>query len=320
MKRCVRRGWIVGLLFAGMVLFGCAPQADHLAKIQDTLITETEYNHQMALVRIGYEMAKTPMPESGAPFEQLKREVLDAIVQETVLMEEAETRALPFDEDRAVREAEQLLTGMVSMLGDETLDGILTEYDLTRDGLKDLVHQQSMNHYQRLALYEEVTKSATATQQELEVYYEENKERYNDSTVHAKGLVFLEKSLGEKALQQAPAEGGDVDAFLESYKNQENVSFAGDWGPVFFGDVEKPFAQALFQGKVGAWTELIQGEQGYYLGFVYGKQTLDPVPFSEVKEDVTAKVLADKKQDLFEGFIQEAFDQREISVRYEALK
>lgn len=320
MKRSVRRGWIVGLLFAGMMLTGCAPKADYLAKIQDTLITETEYNHQMALVRIGYEMAKTPMPDSGASFEQLKKEVLDAIVQESVLKEEAETRALSFDEDQAALEADQLLTGMSSMLGDETLDGILKEYDLTRDGLKDLVHQQSQNHYRRLALYEEVTKGAVATQQELEAYYEGNKDVYNDSTVHAKGLVFREKSLGEKALQQAPAEGEDVDVFLESYKNQEEVSFAGDWGPVFFGDVEKPFAQALFQGKVGAWTELIQGEQGYYLGFVYGKQTLDPVPFSEVVEDVRAKVLAEKKQDLFEGFVQEAFNQREISVRYDALK
>lgn len=320
MKRRFSRGWIVGLLAVWIIFTGCAPKADYLAKIQDTLITEQEYRDRLALVHIGYEMAKTSMPDSGAAFEQLKRDVLDSMIEEKILAEEAIDQALKVDEDLALQEAEQLLTAMISMLGDEKLDGILKEYELTRDGLRELVQQQSFNHHQHLGLYEEVTKSATVTQQEMEDYYEENRDRYNDSTVHVKGLIFLEKSTGEKALQKAPSDEEGVDEFIKNYENQEGISFAGDFGPVFFGDVEKSFAQALFQGKVGEWTALIQGEKGYYLGYVYGKQALDPLPFSEVEEDVKAKVLEEKKKERFEVFVQEAFDKREVSARYDALK
>jgi parvulin-like peptidyl-prolyl isomerase len=110
-----------------------------------------------------------------------------------------------------------------------------------------------------------------------------------------------------------------VDEWLATYKDHEDVYFSGDFGPAFYTDLEPDFADALFNGPIGEWTPLVKTDPLIYLGYVYGKETFDPIPLEEVKDRVEQRVLSEKQATLYESFLKDAFEKREIQVHYDKL-
>lgn len=317
------RRWIPGFLGMILLLFsliGCTTTVqDQVAKVGETILSTSDFEEQMLLVHLSHELAGTPMPDSGEEWNALKKDLLDQRIETLVLLEEAQERSLAGDGSTAQEEGDLLLAAVGEMLSPETLEEILDRHSVTMEDLETLIHQRSMENQILYQLYEQVTQGVTASEEELKSYFEENRMWFSNATVHGKGFLLASRETGEEIEEAVERGEMDVDELVKQYSEDPSLIFAGDLGPIFYSRLEEAFAEALFEAEVGSWTPLVQGEQGYFIGFVYGKETALSVTFEESRDAVEKRVHSIKKKEMYRSFIQEAFEKRSITAYYDEL-
>lgn len=306
-------------LFILLILSGCAQNADFLARVGETTIEQKDWEEQLLLTRISYDLSQTQMPDSGEAYENLKKNLMDNILESVILLEEAQERSITGDQDTADEEAQLLLDAIEALYGQEGLSALLEEFQMDEEQFQQMIFRKSMENQIIYQLYNEVTKDVTASSQELEEYYSDHLDYFNYTTVYVKGFVLTSSETGEALSKEILEEDVQVEELLESYQNQENVLFSGDFGPVFYSNVEEAFAQVLFDTQVGEWTSLVETQGLYYLGFVYGKEPMDPIPFEDVADVVEERVLSVKRSAVYEAFVKDAFEARDVEVYYDKL-
>ncbi|QSX07434.1 peptidyl-prolyl cis-trans isomerase [Alkalibacter rhizosphaerae] len=309
--------WIA-VLISVLLMVGCTSSQSYLAKVDEVVITEEEWKGQLLLTQISYDLSQTPMPSTGEAYENLKKNLMDNLLESVVLLEEAQERAVEGDDTAADEEARMLMDAITTMYDEGTLSELLDEYDMDPEKLEALLVKRSRENQVIYELYEEVTKEVSVSQTEMEEYYNGHLKLFNYSTVHAKGFVFADLETAT-AVEKDVREMDDGQEVFETYKDRDGVLFSGDFGPVFYTDVEVPFADALFDAAIGEWTPLVETDGRAYLGYVYGKEPMDPIPLEEVSDLVQERALSEKRGEFYRTFVEDAFEKRDVDVHYDKL-
>lgn len=315
----MRKTLLIILLLGAFVLSGCQPGRDSFAKIGENEISKESFDKYMLLTKISYDLSKTDMPQSGEELRTLKINILDNMVEGVILVESAKKMGIEVDRDIAVEEAESVLEMMLDSYGEENYLELLDEYGVERSEFEKFVKELSGDNQMIFSLYEKVTEGVEVTESEALQHYQENIRIYNYSTVHTKGMVFSEKDLGEKVLDDIKNGIIDIEEAIETYGEDSKVLFAGDYGPLYYTDVAEKFAEKIFEADIGETTALVESDGLYYLGYVYSRDDMEPVDFADVEDTVYERVLSQKRNEAYEEFFQQEKEAYEIEVYYDSL-
>ncbi len=229
------------------------PTGDVLASIGNWTITKDEFQERLNAL-------KTVLPDYDITNPQNRRDVLDELVRQQLLVLEAEKSGL--------------------------------------DKGKDIVN--AVDEFRRTVIVREavrkLTENISVTEEEAKAFYEERKQLFREAEKwHIREIAVADKATADKLLAGI-LNGAD---FAETAKQNSTNPTAKDGGDLGF-ITQAPFPQmlnALIPLDVGSVSSVFKGpEDKYYIVKLEEKSGGEQIPYEKVKDDVLASLKQEKQK------------------------
>ena len=154
---------------------------------------------------------------------------------------------------------------------------------------------------------EKALAGVTVSDAEARAYYDENKEQFNQGETVNASHILVDSEEKARAIYEEIGSGAKTfeDAAKEysSCPSKENGGNLGDFGR---GQMVPEFDTAVFEMEVGAITaEPVKTQFGYHLIKLNAKNEATTIPFEEIKDNVKAMLLGEKRRSAYESKINQ---------------
>ena len=263
---------------------------DIAAKVNDEKISMEELEYF-------YNRVKSVNPEAT------KESVLNQLIVNKLLMEEAENKNIRVSEEEV-----DLILQDTEKVYNKNIDTLAQESGITKDELKEKVKEQLVVR----RLLEGKTEFKT-TDEELKKLYDENKEKFKLPRMVNVSHILLNTEEEALKVKSEIESGGDFYelARLESQDPSAKQN-GGNIGPIQPGQTVKEFEEfvsTLESGEIGG---PINTTFGYHIVKVEGISDERNLPFSEIKDKLKEYVEEQKKQEAYSNFVRELTNKAKI--------
>ena len=304
---------ITGFVLAGMlgsaVVFGGGQEVveEIVAVVNDDIITLSDYRDMFELRMNELRGAQLPQAEYDQQYAMLKKELLNLMITELLLLQKA-------------RELNLNVSDQVKAM----IEKIKTDNSMTSDAdLRRAVEQQGMSYETWLKQYEEgmmrsaviyteVERAIVLEDSEIVQYFKKNPAEFTTPMEYKLHAVYLttegrtpEDCEALKAAVDAKLKTGaafaDVAGELSDPPMKESK---GDLGTFKAGELDKSLESAvekLKAGEVGAW---VNNKNGWYLLNLVEKKDSYLRPFEDARKEVEEKLYNGKRAEKGDAYIK----------------
>jgi len=206
-----------------------------------------------------------------------KEDVLEQLITQTLLIQKADELNLPEDPD-------------VAFQIKNTVDQILIQFLLEK----------------------EIVEKTTLTDEDIESYYEENKENYwQEEEVHALNILVETEEQAQEVMKQLE-EGQEFDLLATEISIASSASKGGDIGFISKGTLMTEIEEQLFILNPGEISEIIPTENGFHIFKVLEKNPSGYLELAEVQIEIESQLLPLKQQEVFDQYLKDIEDQAVI--------
>ena len=259
--------------------------------------------------------------ESSTQFEELAQQ---GDAQE--LKRRVEQQLLSEEIRRAVLEpkAEELEVEVTDEEIKQRLDEIKAEYE-TPEAFEEELKQQNLTLEQveqlvadRLLedeLRAKVTEDAVPSEEEVQAYYDENQDRYEET--EAQHILVEDRTQAEDiASQLDAARDSEVDPLFARLAkrfsiDESNAAKAGELGFFGPGDFVAPFEKAAAKLDIGEISAPVQTEFGWHVIRVTDRRV---APFEEVATDIEQELGEGAVDKAWDDFVRKAYEEADVKV------
>ena len=281
----------------------------------DTKIGELE----MGLQSQGFDLEELSEEQAEEVSKNLQKEALNQLIDEAILMQQAEKMGVKADEKQAQEELKQFKEG----LGEETYKQLLEEQGLTEKDL--LEHQKLKLSYD--ALFKKVTEDVTIDDHEVKSHFDENREDLEQLKV-AHILISVEPDSSEEEIESANQKAKELIEQLNNgsdfgelaKEHSDDTQSANNDGSleVYFSRQDPffvaEFTEGAFQLDKGQFSpEPVRSDYGFHIIKVLDKKD----SYEELKEPLEERLLAARKNEVFNDFFTEAKEKSKIENKLE---
>jgi len=214
-----------------------------------------------------------------------KSMVLDQIISEKLLIQEAKNKGL--EEDKEVLE-------QIAKITEQILVQILIE--------------------------REILDKVNVGDEEVVKYYEENKNDFVEKEqIHLLNILVETEDEAQNLLEQLKA-GGDFSEIAKEKSTGPSAAQGGDLGYIAKGTIISEIGDVVFALELGEVSDVIKTEFGFHILKVLDKKPEIIKPVEEVKEDIIENLLPLKQREAFDNLLEELKSKVTIEINEEALK
>ncbi len=304
---------LLALLGAAAVAFAACGDSDITARAAATVNGE-----KITVDEVDRELAKF---EKSAQFEQLTAEqdadkvrrqfeqgYLSQIVRRHVMRPLAEERDLEVTEAEVDDSIEAIKADFPS---EKEFEDALDQQGVSMDQLPELVRDQLTEE----ALREDVKSEIEPNDDELQSYYDENIDRYQQTK--ASHILIEQRGEAEdvaKELQDAKA--NEIEKlFVERAKklSQDPGSGkkGGDLGYFASGELVPEFEEAAGKLELGEVSDPVQSEFGFHIIRVTDRRLQ---PFEEVRDQIAQELSGAEAEEAFQDLVVQAYEDADVRV------
>ncbi|MCK4666058.1 peptidyl-prolyl cis-trans isomerase [Candidatus Dependentiae bacterium] len=280
-----------------------------VARVDDEIITQYELDENVSFYL-------TQVSPQGLNIDEIKKEILDSMIEDILIMKEAEALELTDNIDES----------LLGMNVDMAIDNIRAQYNSEEEFLRALKmagltlgklrenysKKIKESELSKIIIEKQVKSKVNIEKDEMEKYYEENKERYQK----AKGKVKLSQIMitGSKTGAFGIAESirkrieGGAD-FHEIAKSESDDSFTkqdgGKLGILNTDDLNKKITSEIVKLNPGQITSVIDIGGNYYIFLLEKKDKPEEMSFEEAFDYVKADLYRIKIQEAYKEYIDE---------------
>ncbi len=305
---------ILPIVFGGILLFflGCSSepvnsQQDPLLVVNDEVVSRQEFLDAFARSMHPGEQL------SDVEKQELQRTFLVQLIDRKLIHAEADrlnVSVSPAEVERALAEYRKDYPegGFQAMLNDRGLS--LRDWQME---LQDGLMMEKL-------LDQSVYAGLEVSDNEVAAYYEKHKEDFNrPDQVRARQIVVADEDEGQALLGQL-RQGQDFAELAKAHSLSPDAQQGGDLG--FFGRGEMPpeFDNVVFDLPVGRLSDLIKSEYGYHIFLVEEKRSAARLGKKEANEEIRNILLAQKREEVYQQWLQNLRAQATISVDWTQLE
>lgn len=308
------------LLLLALALAGCGQKTDVVATVNGEEITRAELDQRL-------EEAKASMALQGVDLEGeegkyllklMEEEILYQLIQERVIMQEAEKQGISIDPKRA----EEQLNQMKEAYGAENFQQMLKSQKLNEARLKEYI----LFGLTADELYKKVTAKVEVSDSEVKEFFEKDKE----NQIKVKVSHILAKAPeGEATQEELEAarkkaegwikqleKGADFAQLAKEQSDEPAAKTTGGALPDYFSKADSPydpdFTAACFKIAEGEFSkEPVKTSFGYHVIKVEDRKDT----FEQLKDELKEKILADKKSEVWRNYLTELMDKAKVENR-----
>jgi parvulin-like peptidyl-prolyl isomerase len=252
--------------------------------------------------------------QSQSDIDQLRSRLLDEFIRRQLIVSEALKRNIePTDDEiRRALETQHKQTSAANAAGNPGENAENPNQNLaTLEGSERRI--EIFNDLLTLKYYKtEVLKDVKVTPQEVEDYYNANKERYQGKNgFYVREIRVREEADADRIYRQALAKPAD---FAVLARQHSEAPTAPGGGLIYYEAQQLPEAleQAITPLKVGAISKVVKSSYGFHIFRL--EQRAEPLPIEKARKEIEEKLLSEKNQALIDEFNKRALAAAKISI------
>lgn len=303
--------WWLGLGLLVFFMVGCT-QA--VAVVNGEKIQREELNKRVEplkkLYHTQYQMDFAKQ-ENQKTLQRLEKAVLEQMVQEKLLQQEAKKRGIVITEKEVDQAVVAWIEERFPTPGEAEVflqkQGI-SQSDLREEGKNQLL----VDKLSELVIDE---KKLVVEEAEAKNYFTTHQDVYNvPETVRARHILLKDKKKAEKVLLELQA-GADFTKAAEKYSEDPGTKDkGGDLGYFTKGQMVPAFEKAVFALKKGEISGMITTEYGYHIIKLEDHKKAQTFSYRELREEVKTQVREEKKKQLWQQFLKTLHEKAEITI------
>ncbi|MBI4044439.1 MAG: peptidylprolyl isomerase [Candidatus Diapherotrites archaeon] len=290
------------IVFGGMALFfvlkpGLAEPTGNV------LVGTTADSSEAAAIVEGEKILLTDLEKRYATVpEELRAQisksaVLESMIENTIILQEASKEGITASD----AELEQALAGK-----EEQVKELLADGTVTREFLTNAVREYVIvNKYLEQSLFAAVTVS----EEELNSFFEENKESTNQ--VRASHILVKTKEEADEILTRLGNDANFEQLAIEKSQDPGSGALGGDLGFFSRGQMVKPFEDTAFSMQPGDAPQIAESEFGFHVIKVTERKE---GVFEDYKEQINDLLFQQKKDKAYTDFLAEQKAKKKIEI------
>jgi peptidyl-prolyl cis-trans isomerase C len=169
-------------------------------------------------------------------------------------------------------------------------------------------------------LKKKVETQTTISDADLQKFYDQNKDKLKTSDqVRASHILVKSETEAQDILGQIK-KGGIFEQLAAKYSIDAAKTKGGDLGWFGKGSMIPEFEKVAFAMKEGEISGIVKTQFGYHIIKLTGKRSAGIPPFADVKEQIKAKLLPEKQQEVFQKLKDELKKSAKYSIKEDVLK
>ena len=308
MKKIITGLVLAGILGSAAVFAGGQEVVEEIvAVVNDDIITLSDYRQQFDMTVAQLRSAQLPQEEYDKQYALIKKELLNSMITEILLLQKARELGLNVGEQ---------LKAMIEKIKAE--NNITSDADLRR-----AIEQQGMSYETWLkqyeegmmrqgVLYTEVERAIVLEDSEIVQYYKKNPAEFTTPTEYKLSAVYLategrtaEECETLKAGVDAKLKGGAPFADAAAELSDPPMKEAkGDLGTFKAGELDETLESAVKKLKAGETSAWVNTKNGWYLLLLAEKTDSFLRPFEDAKKEVEEKLYDEKRVAKGEEYIK----------------
>jgi peptidyl-prolyl cis-trans isomerase C len=265
--------------------------------------------------------------QSGVPKDDPQYQAtVQQIIPQLVSIEIAKAYAQEHGITVSDKEVDQELAKLKEQVGDqarssgqdlsdqEAYEQALKQNDITEDQLREDIRENLPVQ----KVQERVAGDAEPSDEEIQKYYEQNKEaQFTTPAQRCVRHILLNKDQKQKAeeIVQQLEDGGDFAQLAkENSEDPGSAAKGGDLGCLGKGETVPEFEQAAFGAEQGEIVGPVQTEFGYHVLQITDAKPEQTRPLEEVESQIRSQLATEKQSEAFSRWIEE--QQKERNVKY----
>lgn len=306
MRKAIIALVLIGL--AGTGFLAAAPQVveEIVAVVNDDIITLSQYKQQYEIQLQQLTAQKLPQEEHDKQAKILKAELLNAMITEVLVLQQAKEKNLNV--------SEELKNNIAAIKKENNFS--------SDDDLRRAIQQQGISYEQWLKQYEEtllkslvmvteVYRSIALDESEVVQYYKQHPQEFTVPTEFKLGAIYLDSaSRTPDALEVLKADiagrikGGTAFAEVAAASSDPPFKDAkGDMGTFKQGELDKTLEEAVDKLKAGEVSPWVATKTGWYLLKLDDRKDSYLRTFDEARNEVQEKIMGEKRQKKSEEYI-----------------
>ena len=210
------------------------------------------------------------------------------------------------------------------ILDDLIIERLLFEEAKRRKLHKDKEVRKLMNKAARKILIAKLLETETSPEKPISdedagLYYEQHKDQYKESErIKASHIQLSTEEEAKKVLDELDA-GADFAESAKTFSKDLTKDRGGDLGYFQKGQMIPEFENVCFELSPGQMSGIVKTRFGYHIIKVTDKQPPKYKQLSEVKEKIRAKLTDQTKQQQFRDFVKSLKDRARIDIKEKIL-
>lgn len=285
---------LVALVAAGSIAQITVAQATALPEgavfqLGDTVLTEPQYEHRTRVLEVLYGVKP---PKNKAKLDQYRRSTAKAIAVSDILDSAKRAEGVVIADKQASDELDKMLQNFPPG-GRQQFTGALRQSGLSERDVTDEIKRQLGNSQ----LFDKVTRKVPpANEADAYKYYNEHRTQMaQPERRHLRNIVVDSKQKADLALQRLKS--GEDFALMARDMSMDGSTRdkGGDLGTVTKQQLDPAYGNPAFAAAANAFFGPVQTKQGWHVGQVLEIKPAVPLPFKQLKKQLTGKVDTDRK-------------------------
>jgi peptidyl-prolyl cis-trans isomerase C len=265
--------------------------------------------------------------QSGVPKDDPQYQAtVQQILPQLVSVEIAKAYAQEHDITVSDKEVDQELAKLKEQVGDqarasgqdvsnqEAYEQALKQNNITEDQLRENIRENLPVQ----KVQERVAGDAEPSDEEIQKYYEQNKEAQFTTPAQrcVRHILFTkdQKEKAEDVKEQLEDDGDFAELAEENSEDPGSAKNGGDLGCLGKGETVPEFEQAAFEAEQGEIVGPVQTEFGYHVLQVTDVKPEQTRPLEEVESQIRSQLATEEQTEAFSRWIEE--QKKERNVKY----
>ena len=251
------------------------------------------------------------MNVSAEEKEELKKQLLDQLIQRKILLQEARRLKIELTEREVQQKFEEIREGKE--------EGAFLEFLAERKLTKEVWEKSTRENLLIERLLNQLAgDQISISEKEMAEYYESHHEDWQvDEQIKLRQIVVKTESEAETLLKTI-SEGADFAETARVHSQFPQLGDGGDLGYLSPSELPVEF-DPLLHAEIGTVSSVIKTPYGYHLIKIEDRLPARDLPFDEVREKIHQTLLEEKRETLFAHWMEKIRRTTEIKINEELL-
>ena len=299
-------------------IYGGTTVEDIVARVNDQIITQSDYDHAMAEMDAeGRQQGKTMQQISAA-----HRDLLRSLIDQQLWLSKGKELSITGDTELVKRLDE--IRKQYNLTTLEDLEAAAKEQGVSYEDFKQNIRNQIITQE---VMRQQVGAKIQFTPGEAEQYYEQHKQEYSqpESERLSEILISTGDNPDQAKIDAAKVKADDIVSRLKAgsdfaqlarnFSDGPTAAQGGDLGQFKRGALAKVLEDATFALKQDQWTDPIRTRQGYVILKVTQHVGGGPAPYKDVASQVEETLYMERMEPAIRAYLTTMREQAFIDIK-----